>query len=288
MVWGGVPVERIATHLPPYRIHALAAGHGGPAVVLLHGLSGSGRWWRRNVPGLAAEFRLLIPDVIGFGRSRCPGRMPSFAELADILCRWLRHLGHERVHLVGHSMGGEIAVHLAVRYPALVQRLVLAAPAGIPRPLTPRQAVRSAAQLVPPRVWGDPWFFPVILGDALAAGPRTILQALGHILRDDVRPLLDRIQAPTLVVWGERDTLVPVEQATEFRDRIPNARLALLRGAAHNVMVDRPQAFNTLVARFLRGEPDPPSAERGEGEHGDEQFPSPPRVGADSRGGRKS
>lgn len=253
-VWSGVPVERIAAHLPPYRIHALAAGTAEPAVVLLHGLSGSGRWWRRNVPGLAAHFRLLIPDVVGFGRTRCPGRMPSFAELAELLCRWLRDLGHDEVHLVGHSMGGEIAVHMAARFPRLVQRLVLAAPAGIPRPLTPASAVRSAAQLVPPRVWGDPWFFPVILGDALAAGPRTILQALGHILRDDVRPLLARIRAPTLVVWGEEDSLVPVEQAAEFRDRIPQAELVLLRGAAHNAMVDRPEAFNDVVARFLKGE----------------------------------
>src|SRR5690606_42066606 len=107
----------------------------------------------------------------------------------------------------------------------------------------------------PTRRSSDLTFLPVIAGDALSAGPRVLLAAIRNILRDDVRPLLPGITIPTLIIWGERDTLVPVRDAWEFRRLIPNSRLAILRGAAHNCMVDRPADFNRIVQRFLDGEP---------------------------------
>lgn len=252
--WPWLPDRRFVTEVPPHRIHAAEFGAHGEPLVLLHGLSGSSRWWRRNVPELARGSRVVVPDVIGFGRTRVRGTLPPIGEIADLLAGWMDRLALGPVDLVGHSMGGQIAVHLAARHPERVRRLVLVDAAGIPRPITPRTLTRFAAEVAPPRRWGDPFFLPTIVGDALLAGPRTILRAIGHILRDDVRPLLPRVAAPTLVVWGELDTIIPVEHAREFREGIPGARLAVLRDAAHNPMVDRPEAFNRLVADFLRGE----------------------------------
>ncbi len=253
--WEDLPVRREVTQIGPYAIHWLGVGEeAGEPVVLIHGLSGSSRWWARNIRGLATDFRLLIPDLIGFGRSRATDGLPAIGEVADLLCEWAERIGVPCAHLVGHSMGGQISVHLAARYPERVGRLVLADAAGIPRPLTPRALARFAFELAPPRAWGDPRFLPVILRDALTAGPRSILQATAHIIRDDVRPLLPRIQAPSLIVWGERDTLIPLAHAREFRRRIRNSRLVVLRRAAHNPMVDRPAEFNRIVRRFLSGE----------------------------------
>jgi pimeloyl-ACP methyl ester carboxylesterase len=252
--WPWLPDRRSVVEVPPHRIHAAEFGSEGEPLVLLHGLSGSSRWWRRNVPALARGARVVVPDVIGFGRTRVRGRLPPIGEIADLLAGWMDRLALEKVDLVGHSMGGQISVHLAARHPERVRRLVLVDAAGIPRPVTPRALVRFAAELTPPRRWGDPFFLPTIVGDALLAGPRTILRAIGHILRDDVRALLPQVAAPTLVVWGELDTIIPVEHARDFREGIPGARLAVLRGAAHNPMVDRPDEFNRLVADFLRGE----------------------------------
>ncbi|HEX2190831.1 MAG TPA: alpha/beta fold hydrolase [Longimicrobiaceae bacterium] len=252
--WGWTPDRRVVTDVPPYRIHAVEFGHEGEPLVLLHGLSGSSRWWRRNVAALAEGRRVVVPDVIGFGRTRARGKLPPIAEISDLLAGWMDRLALAPVDLVGHSMGGQLAVHLAARHPEKVRRLVLVDAAGIPRPLTPRSLVRFAAEVAPPRRWGDPYFLPTIVGDAVLAGPRNILRAIGHILGDDVRPLLPTIEVPTLVVWGELDSIIPVEHAREFREGIPDARLAVLRGAAHNPMVDRPAEFNRLVADFLRGE----------------------------------
>jgi pimeloyl-ACP methyl ester carboxylesterase len=245
--------RRSVVAVSSFRIHAAEYGTGDETVLLLHGLSGSSRWWQRNLRGLSRRFRVLVPDGVGFGRSRPRGAVPSIPETAEVLAEWMGKVGIETTHVIGHSMGGQISTHLAARFPERLQRLVLVDAAGIPRPLRPRALARFALDVAPPARWGDPLFFPVILGDALSAGPRTILRAVGHILDDDVRPFLPEIRAKTLVVWGEKDALVPLSHAQIFREQIPDARLAIIRGAAHNPMVDRPAAFNRLVLRFLQG-----------------------------------
>lgn len=250
----GPPRHREAVEVGGYTINATEYGTAAERLLLIHGLSGSSRWWWRNVPELAARYRVVIPDLIGFGRTPRPlGPLPEIAEVADLLAEWLIETGRGQGHVVGHSMGGQIAVHLAAKYPDRVDRLVLVDSAGIPRPASPRGLMRTAAEIAPLWRWGDPRFIPVIARDALTAGPRTLVEAIRRILRDDVRPLLERIAAPTLVIWGEWDTWVPVSDAWEFRTRIPDARLAVLRGTAHNPMVDRAADFNRLVLRFLEG-----------------------------------
>jgi pimeloyl-ACP methyl ester carboxylesterase len=253
--WRDLELRTHEAALGDYRVHWAEAGEGDEAIVLLHGLSGSARWWARNIRALGARYRVLVPDVIGFGRSRLgPLRLPGVPEVAAVLAQWMSLAAGEPAHLVGHSMGGQLAVHLAVRSPECVRRLALVDAAGIPRPLTPGYLMRFAYEVAPPRRWGDPSFLPVILGDALSAGPGTLLRAIRHILRDDVRPLLGDIRVPTLLLWGERDSIVPLAHGEEMRRAIPGARLLVLPGAYHNPMVDAPGDFNRALLGFLAGE----------------------------------
>lgn len=244
-----------ATKVGRYVIHAQEFGAGESTLLLLHGLSGSSRWWARNIPDLSSRYRLVVPDLVGFGRSRTRVRLPDFETLARLLGAWLeaRHIG--KATLVGHSMGGQIGIHLAARDPERLDRLVLVDAAGIPRIFAPRTLLRLAAEAGPLWRWGDPAFLPTIAGDALTAGPRALIRSLYHILQDDVRKLLPGIRVPTLIVWGERDQLVPLEHGLEMRASIPDSRLVVLRGAAHNPMIDRPADFNRILIRFMEGEP---------------------------------
>ncbi len=252
---GAAPSRASVTRVGEYEIHSVEFGTSGTPLLLMHGLSGSSKWWYRNVAGLAVRHRVVIPDLIGFGRTRrATYRLPTLDTVAGVMAEWMDALEIARPSVVGHSMGGQLAIHLAARSPERVDRLVLVDAAGIPRHLSPAKLMRFAAEAAPLWRWGDPRFLPVIARDALRAGPWTIVQAITHILRDDVRALLPRVQAPTLIVWGERDTLVPLTDSWEMRQRIPNSQLAVLRAASHNPMVDRPADFNRLVLRFLDGE----------------------------------
>lgn len=253
--WRDLELRAHQADFGPYRIHWAETGKGEDAVALVHGLSGSSRWWARNIRGLAARYRVLVPDVVGFGRSRlAASSLPDVPGLAAVLGEWLGFAADGPAHLVGHSMGGQLSIHLAARFGEHVKRLVLVDAAGLPRPLTPRMVTRFAYEMAPPRQWGDPTFLPVILGDALSAGPWNVVRALRHILRDDVRPLLPAIHQPTLILWGERDTIIPPHHGVEMRRLIPESRLLVLRGTYHNPMVDAPDAFNQAVLAFLAGE----------------------------------
>src|ERR1044071_6257325 len=119
-----VQVEKLRrlAKVGPLTVHYEVAGQG-PAVVLIHGLSGSGRWWAYNVPALAQHYRVYNVDLVGFGRSR--GQSLVLQEAAGWLIEWLQVAEITRAHLVGHSMGGYIATGVAAMAPQMVQRLVL-------------------------------------------------------------------------------------------------------------------------------------------------------------------
>ncbi len=244
-------LERSLHRIGRYRIHALHTGEGTP-LVLLHGLSGSARWWRNNVPALAQHFRAHTPDLVGFGHSRNWGAQPSVPQMAEVLEQWLDINEIERAHLIGHSMGGQIAIHIAARWPTRVDKLVLVSAAGIPRDLTLTAVARLIAEIAPPRSWGKPAFLPTVAADALRAGPRSLLGAAHFLLRDDVRPLLPHIQASTLLVWGGLDPLTPVAAGEYMAAHIARARLIVFDHAAHMPMVDAPERFNREILQFLQ------------------------------------
>ena len=227
------------------------AGEGEP-LVLVHGLSGSTRWWARNIPALAAHYRVHPVDLPGFGGLRRLRKDFALVRAADWMQRWMDAVGLERAHLIGHSMGGLVGIRFAARYPQRVRRLVLAAPASLPT------GASLAGQLLPLATalrYATPSFLPVLAYDALRAGPATLLRAARDILHADVRADLRAIAAPTLLLWGERDALVPPSIGPLLRGEIPDARLLLIPGAGHVLMWDRPRAFDDAVLAFLAGEP---------------------------------
>jgi pimeloyl-ACP methyl ester carboxylesterase len=233
-------------------VRFLVAGDAArPPVVLVHGLSASSRWWRRTVPALAPHFRLYLVDLPGFGAMRRPLGHYSLAEAPSWLIDWMDELRLARPHLVGHSMGGYISLCLAAKHPERIERLALVAPAGVPYR---RSVVRYGTPLVRTAWVAAPRFFPLVLPDALRTGPLTLWQAARQLLREDVRPLLSRVTCPTLLVWGERDYLVPPAHADVLLNALPDARLVRLPGAGHVPMEDRPDAFNAALLAFLRGE----------------------------------
>jgi pimeloyl-ACP methyl ester carboxylesterase len=237
------------TTVGEFQVHSEHVGRGGP-VVLLHGLAGSRRWWRYTAPALARRYRVHIPDLVGFGGSRGAGRHPDIPEMAAVIAEWLGQVCPASYRLVGHSTGGQIALHLTARHRS-PERLVIAAATGFPRTLTLRDAAQFVASALPPRRWGAPLFMSTVLADAVRAGPHTLVQATRRLLSDDVRPLLPQIRCRTLVVWGGLDPLLPLEHGEAFARSIPGARLVVMPDAAHNPMAEQPDEFNRILLEFL-------------------------------------
>ena len=220
-------------------------------IVLVHGLSASTLWWRRNVESLARERTVYLVDLPGFGSMRRYATHFVLAQAGAWLVSWMDAVGLQCVDLIGHSMGGYICMWVAAHYPERVRRLVLVSPAV-------KSQVQSVRGYVIRLLMGirylTPRFFPILAFDALRTGPLTLLHAAQDILRLDVQQDIKAIAAHTLLVWGENDTLVPPTLAFILRGEIAYARLLMLKRAGHVSMFDQPHQFNKAVNAFLEGE----------------------------------
>lgn len=226
-----------------------AAGAGSP-LVLVHGLAGSWRWWRPLLPALAAEHRVHLLDLPGFGGLPWPRRF-ELDHAVDWLAAWWEAAALGPIDVIGHSLGGLLGARLAARHPEAVRRLVLIAPAGVPG----RTPVSSALPLSLALLRSQPRLLALLARDAIRSGPVTIGTAALAVLAADLREDLPRIEAPTLVVMGRRDALIPVSHGEELCEAIPHARLVVLEDSGHVPMDDQPDELSVELLAFLRESP---------------------------------
>jgi pimeloyl-ACP methyl ester carboxylesterase len=255
----------------------IGSGDAGPPVVFVHGLGGAWQNWLENLPRVAQERRALALDLPGFGRSEMPRSDITISSYGRTVNHFCDSLGLDEVVLVGNSMGGFVTAETAIQYPSRAERLALVSAAGI-----------SITNLYrrPAMTWGR---VAAALGTYGAANTNTAISrpglrqlALGFVIRHptrirtdlaweqvhaarsegfrdaldalldyDFRPRLSEISCPTLIVWGEDDMLVPVEDADEFERTIPSARKVLMRDTGHVPMLERPVTFNETLMQFL-------------------------------------
>lgn len=257
----------------------------GEALLLVHGLGGSVDHWRYAIEPLAARFQVYASDLPGFGRSDKPREHPSFAAQAEFLKNLMLGFGISRFHLVGHGAGGTIALHLAYWFPYMVHKLILVAPLGfgrevhwsyrlqslpllgelmtLPSRLNTRQRVVRLFcryDLVTRECINTYYRLARLPGASrfLLAAMRQSVDASG-IRREVVQSAQSEargITAPTMIVWGREDRILPVAQAETARQLIASAQLRILEECGHLPMVEKAQEFNELLLGFLSDAPD--------------------------------
>jgi 2-hydroxy-6-oxonona-2,4-dienedioate hydrolase len=242
--------QRHVTHLDQRHIAWLeaapSAGSDAPPVVLVHGLGTSDRWWTPTIPVLAEHYRVLAPDLVGFGRSA--GQPVQLDVAADELAAWAAAIGLERATWVGHSMGGQVTIDLAARYPELVERLVLVDAAGLP---VSKEVTRHLMNVVRAGPFMPLAAYPVAVECVLRCGPIAITRASHQILSTDLETRVRAIGAPTLVVWGGRDTLLPPSYGRRLAAMIPGATYVELERAGHSPQWEAPTEFEGALLSFL-------------------------------------
>jgi pimeloyl-ACP methyl ester carboxylesterase len=253
-------------------VHYVERGAGFP-VVLVPGWAASTFSYRLLIEPLAERFRVVALDLPGFGFSeRSPAHSYSVTSMATTLREFLRRLGIQRAVLIGHSLGGVVVQRLAVESPELVERLVLigAASAAEPRReprLVPSRTLAFFAQglfAARPSLMG--WGLRRIVADPAFATPAeaegyltplrvpgtaaVLRRMIGDFGRDQAVDL-SRISAPTLIIQGEADHLVPMRTATALNRQISGSRLEIVRDAGHLVPEEQPQEAARLISDFL-------------------------------------
>ncbi len=264
-----------------HRIGYRTAG-SGPALLLLHGITNSSETWERVAPRLAERFTLIAPDLLGHGRSATPRGDYSLGAHASGARDLLTALGTERVTVVGHSLGGGIAMQFAYQFPERCERLVLVSSGGLGREvhLLLRAAALPGAEYVLPaltsaRLLGvgreiggllrrlrlTPGEDLEVLARGFAsldnAGSR---QAFLHTVRSVIEPGGQRVSAqdrltliallPTLIVWGERDSIIPVCHGAAAHAAMPGSRFEVFPGAGHMPHDADPERFAALLTEF--------------------------------------
>lgn len=225
-------------------------GTGRP-VVLVHGVVVAGRYMMPIARALSHHRPVYIPDLPGFGRSEGPKKPLDMHELASALAEWMTAAGLENADLVGHSFGCQTVSGVAARWPNRVERLALLSPIGDPDNRRLGGHIWSWVRDCPREplsVWGS------YVGGFLRFGPRRALGTLGHSVRDEMEERLSLIEAPTLVVRGELDTIVGRSWAEKTARLLPDGRLAVMRGAPHNVNYKTPRELASILLPFLDAE----------------------------------
>ena len=216
-------------------------------IVLVHGLSSS-RTLKPLIRALGSRRPVYAPDLPGFGLSDQPIHPLDIPGLADALRRWLLENQLAPAIVIGISFGSQVAVDLAARHPASVDRLVLVGPTADPGARTPgRLALRWARNA--PRF--SPRLAPTVIHDFIDAGPWRAARTLRRTLDDRVEDKLGEIEAPTLIVRPERDHLVPEEWTKRVAKLIPDSELVVLPEASHSIGPRAASRLTALLVPFL-------------------------------------
>jgi pimeloyl-ACP methyl ester carboxylesterase len=272
--------EQIVLH--GHRVSYRVAGEG-PVVLLIHGIAGCAEQWDQVMPLLAERYTVLAPDLLGHGQSAKPRGDYSLGAYAVGVRDLLLALGHRRATVVGHSLGGGVAMQFAYEYPPFAERLVLVSSGGLGREVHPllRAATLPGSELVLPliaseRIHGLGGAVAQLLGRlGLRAGPDLAEMARGYGSLADagarqafihsLRAVLDitgqRVSAtdrlylgallPSLIIWGSRDPLIPVDHATVAQRGLPDSRLEIFEDAGHFPQLHDPARFAHTLIDFI-------------------------------------
>ena len=282
VTWSEVPVHG---HAVSYA--EAGADSGGPVVVLVHGIASRAQQWEQVMARLGQTCHVIAPDLLGHGRSAKPRGDYSLGAHACGIRDLLSALGHDRVSLVGHSLGGGIALQYAYQFPERVERLALVCSGGLGREVSVflRAASLPGSELVLPLLAGS-WVraggvraarlldrlrvtLPAGLQEVLAGvgslGDRSTRAAFVHTARSVLDPAGQRVDArdrlylasdlPLFVVWGRKDSIIPVAHGERLAETVPGTRLEVFEQSGHVPHLTEPERLARVLERWVAETP---------------------------------
>jgi pimeloyl-ACP methyl ester carboxylesterase len=284
-VMASVTVQTISVHGPDVHYDEAGADTGGPVVVLIHGIASRAAQWHGVMADLGETCHVIAPDLLGHGESAKPRGDYSLGAHACGVRDVLAALGHDRVTLVGHSLGGGVAMQFAYQFPERVERLALVNSGGLGPEVSAwlRAASLPGSELVLPvitssyvrraggaigrllsrsRVSLPPGLAECMVSFASLADPAT-RSAFIHTARSVLDVFGQRVDArdrlylaadlPLLVVWGGRDTIIPLQHGTSLAAKVPTTKLAVFERSGHFPHLSEPARLASVLGEFVHG-----------------------------------
>jgi len=245
-------------------VRYFVGGKGQPLIVV-HGGAGGAIAWTRTAAELCRQFRVYVPDMPGFGLSQPAADGFQMSQFVEFIDRFSSRMGLDRFHLVGHSLGGAVALHYALKSPEKVKRLVLVSSLCLGKEIALWIRALSLSWVIRPLGAAVMWLtraalglarrlnVPVELADPVVRMKMTIGQAVSTF-KGQCTVLLDKLPGlamPTLLVWGNRDAVVPMKHALAAAGAIPDCRVHIFQGCGHSVYREKAEEFSSVVRRFL-------------------------------------
>lgn len=265
------------------RIAYADQGQGPQTIILIHGLGSYLPAWKKNIPALSKQYRVIAIDLPGYGKSSKLPHSGMMTYYASVVNEFIQALGLESVVLGGHSMGGQISMVTAMYYPERVDKLILSAPAGFEKfsegqkewfrsVMTVRGVMLTSVEDIITNLTYNFYNLPAdaefMITDRIAmrdaddfnAYSHAVVQSVNGMVNESTQLYLHQIQQPTLIIFGENDNLIPNrflnpgftrDVAAIGAERIPNNRLHMIPNSGHFVQFESAEEFNRVVMEFL-------------------------------------
>ena len=248
------------------KIHYLEEGDSENILLLLHGLGASAERWEYVIPLFAKKFRVIVPDLIGFGYSDKPMADYTTDYFSEFLYKFVDKLGINDLNIIGSSLGGQIAAEFIINHDVNVRKLVLVSPSGVMKYATPALNSYISAALYPNNDAALTAFQTMSCMDDI--DEKTVSEfvermqlpnakmafmstLLGLSNAKAITEKLNMITVPTMIVWGENDPVIPIEYAQSFVSGINDCRFYKIVDCGHTPYVEKPEKFFQTVMDFL-------------------------------------
>ena len=262
-------VEEKFLKIDGHKIRYLESGNSKNTLVLLHGLGASAERWLNVIPNFSKDYRVIVPDLIGFGQSDKPTVDYTPEYFSDFLEKFFAQTGISRLNLIGSSLGGQIAANYTSSHTGEIEKLILVSPAGAMTQSTPALDAYVMAALYPNEqtaknafeqmeASGEEVPSEIITGfiermqlpNAKLAFMSTVL---GLKNSKPITTKLGSITIPTLIIWGSDDPVIPIIYSDSFISSIQDCRFFRMDGCGHTPYVQDPNTFSNKALEFLNG-----------------------------------
>jgi pimeloyl-ACP methyl ester carboxylesterase len=238
------------------------AGSGFPFLIL-HGWGGSSDSWIKVLEILSKKnLKMICPDFPGFGKSKTPIEPWQVKDFSDFLLNFINQLKIEKFFLLGHSFGGRVAIKFSISYPEKIKKMILCSSAGIKQKWGPKEkfifqlskignAIFTPAPLNRFKNRARDLFYIFLRHRDYHKANGTMKETMKKVLNEDLLEELPKIKVKTLLIWGEKDKLVPVKFAYIFKEKIENSQLKILPKIGHSPHLEVPEKLSEIILNFL-------------------------------------